>query len=393
MAKHLLENLIKWSQREQWNDHCDIVFDEFFSELLADYDIDFEKAASLLGETKAMAVWGCYFEAAVTQPCEASDEGSIVGDYLKRRGWKEPASVRRYMKALGDSVLSLHEVVDSVPGESLNLKDVLLGGEPITVVERSASRSLNAGDFLAARVIPLESRFELSGGLLRVAQQMAQAITSNMSQAFEAIESGMAQAEDLDGLTPDEASELGKRVFLDTQAMTIVQLWLDEELSRHIDKLPPPSVNDDGEPLVFVRMSYPLLSEANAEVVEQRLDRAPFLIEGSEADWYWLNEGDVSEDRQGMAAAGYRNRERFILELEDGTQALGRLELLDDMLDVAVNSKRRADRIQLLLAPILAGLIGPVSVDERTLDQLFDGADDDLSADAPSTGLVQRRAS
>jgi len=395
MAKqHVLDNLQKWFGHDRWAEHVDTTFYDFFGDLLADYDVDFERASELVGPAATAAMWGCHFEAAVTQPCEESDEGSILADYLKRRGWKESAATRRYLQALGDSIFSLHEVVEVIPGKSLVLKDRLLDGEPLLVTERAATAWLSAGDFLAARVVEIGGQYELTDGLFKMSNKAAESMIAFLHPALARMEDVMANMEDLEGTPPEEATALGKRMYLDANVATMVQVWLDEELSQHLKKLPPPSVNDDDEPLVFVRLSYPLLSPENAETLEDRLDKARFLlVGGGDADWYWLNEGDVSEEREGMSAEGYRKREKLLVELEDGTTSLGRLELSDDRLDIAVNSLQRAEKIQLLLAPIVAGLIGPVSIDQRTMDQLYEGLEDDLAAEETPADGLRRRAS
>jgi hypothetical protein len=41
---------------------------------------------------------------------EIVDGRNIVDDYLKRRGWRESASTKAYMRALRNSVISLYEM-------------------------------------------------------------------------------------------------------------------------------------------------------------------------------------------------------------------------------------------------------------------------------------------
>ena len=47
-----------------------------------------------------------------------SSERNVADEYLKRRGWKESAGARAYIRAQRTSVMSLYEVSDVVVGES-----------------------------------------------------------------------------------------------------------------------------------------------------------------------------------------------------------------------------------------------------------------------------------
>jgi hypothetical protein len=94
-------------------------------------------------------VWGCAFEDFLTR--DFDDGSNVVDDYLKRRGWKEGASTRAYMAALRTSVMSLYEVSDIVRDTSFRARDLVRGGEPVLISERSATRSLKQWDRIATR--------------------------------------------------------------------------------------------------------------------------------------------------------------------------------------------------------------------------------------------------
>ena len=77
----------------------------------------------VLDEHAFSAVWGSAFEDLLAQ--DQPDGRNIVDDYLKRRGWKESVPTREYMTGLRRSVMSLCEVSEVVPGESLALRDLV----------------------------------------------------------------------------------------------------------------------------------------------------------------------------------------------------------------------------------------------------------------------------
>jgi len=109
-------------------------------------------------------VWTCAFEDFLTR--EFEDGENAIDDHLKRRGWKQSASVRDYMARLRHSVMSLYEVSDIVRGTSFLARDLIRGGEPVLISERSATQSLRPWARIAARVVTVGSRMQIGGGVL-----------------------------------------------------------------------------------------------------------------------------------------------------------------------------------------------------------------------------------
>jgi hypothetical protein len=133
-----------------------------------------------------MNLWGCAFEDFLTR--EYDGNRNIVDDYLKRRGWKESASNKAYMTALRSSVISLYEISDIVSEESFLARDLVRGGDPIRVSEKSATRSLHPWDRIAARVLRLQGphfvRDPLAEAVLKIPKDMLRLITPNVGGAF-----------------------------------------------------------------------------------------------------------------------------------------------------------------------------------------------------------------
>lgn len=125
--------------------------------------MEFEDIAEILGDDWAMTLWGCAFEDFLTQDFGG---GNIVDAYLRRRGWKENAQAKAYMKALRTSIMSLYEVSDIVPGKSLMARDLVRGGEPLAVSEGTATKTLKQWDRIAARIVPVMGKNVFAGGLL-----------------------------------------------------------------------------------------------------------------------------------------------------------------------------------------------------------------------------------
>jgi hypothetical protein len=163
--RHLLEGLMKWTTREPWRDRFEAVLEDHVIPGCDETGLEADEIVSILGEDQFMsAVWASAFEDMLTR--EFDDGSNIVDDYLKRRGWKETASVRAYLTALRDSVLSLYEVSDVVPDTSFRARDLVRGGEPILISERSATRTLKQWDRFAGRVVQVGQQTQISGAVL-----------------------------------------------------------------------------------------------------------------------------------------------------------------------------------------------------------------------------------
>ena len=104
-----------------------------------------------------MVLFGCAFEDFLTRTL-GEEAAIIVDDYLKRRGWKESVTNKRYMQALRDSEMSLYEVSEVVPGQSFLARDLMRGGPPVRVAEHMATQTLKAWDRLATRIVKLNGK-------------------------------------------------------------------------------------------------------------------------------------------------------------------------------------------------------------------------------------------
>ena len=140
-GKHILEGLIKWSKRELWRERFEQILESHLLPTCDETGLEIDDIVSTIGEDLFMStVWACAFEDFLT--CEFDDGENAVDDYIKRRGWKESTSVRTYMAALRNSTMSLYEVSDIVRGTSFRARDLMRGGEPVLISERSPTQSL-----------------------------------------------------------------------------------------------------------------------------------------------------------------------------------------------------------------------------------------------------------
>ncbi len=163
-ADKAIDNLVKWSAKEDWHSFREQVFAEHFDMIFDRFDTTKEEIADLLGDSFGM-VFGCVIEDFFT--ARFGDKGdNIIDDYLKRRGWREKIPAKRYLEAIRDSALSLYEVVNLDPGHSMTVRDLVLGGDTITVEEKLGSETAARWDRIAGRIVTVNRKVYFTGSLL-----------------------------------------------------------------------------------------------------------------------------------------------------------------------------------------------------------------------------------
>ena len=113
---------------------------------------------------------------------EVEGAGNIVDDYLQRRGWSEKAMNKAYMAALRFSVISLNEASDIRPGEFFLARDLIRGGEPVWVSERTATHTLKPWDRIAARLVAVRGKTTLGGGLLPFDHELSESQSMRLAR-------------------------------------------------------------------------------------------------------------------------------------------------------------------------------------------------------------------
>jgi hypothetical protein len=351
--------LVDWSRRDPWRERMGELVEKHLRKACDLNDIDIYELPEVIGPA-AMVAMDCAFEDACTVTWE--DGGNLCADYLKRRGWKETVINRAYIEALRDSVMSLHEVSDVRPGESFLARDLVRGGDPIRVTERTATKTLVSWDIIAARIVTVRGVVQMTGAVLPVDRDLAE----EMLELFRRTRRRAPRmaAETFAAADPAlrarlEAELASEDAVLRAAAATITTLWLNDTIRRCLAP-PPQMANTDGEPLEFMSLHYRLEPEASPEGVALALADVPDLHAGEERSrWTWFA---PSKPRKG--------RKR---KTEDdphiGRTIHGEVVLEDRTLEVRVNSEARADRVRALLAPALAGLVREPLIERTTLEQ------------------------
>lgn len=341
-----LSGLIKFAGSPAWAEHLAEVLAEHLRPAMEAFDLSFEKLADVIDEHWALVLWGCAFEDLVTRTVEP-DGRNLADDYLKRRGWNESVPVKRYIRALRASVMSLYEVSQIKPGTGFLVRDLIRGGEPVMVSEYSASQTLKAWERIAARVVPLGTKHVLTGGLLSFNVEASDAFIAGLSDA-----AGKRRAR-ATRVIDDEA--------LRTMAPLISTAWLFDTIPRLLGPVVPVLHNSDGEEVVFHRVRFPLARGATQSLVGELLDTVPALQRENAHIWSWLEIGGGTSTPSGRASSNMR--------MSDGTPVLGAIELKGSALILAVTSAARALRGRTLIDGALGDLVGVPLTEIETVEQ------------------------
>ena len=417
-----IDHVLDWAARPEWAgffqeviaEHVDVVMDEF--EIPSQQDL-------------AETIGADLFDSVVFQNCledffsrhnEAGE--SVVDEYLRRRHFKESVIGRNYLKALSKASISMYEVLESVPGSHMVLKDKLRVEEPQRVEEKSGTNYLHKWDIIGARVIEMNGRTMMTGGALVFRPNTADALEAelreeardlmaeagsvgdsagkNHSSLLRVVAEALANDEDLqtsvDAIPAKELKDLSDacrsleipedfeaqinalfaiQITLLTAAPLFTYYWLRQTLSQI--KFPRRVVNSDGEDLELIEVSWPI--RVSAKRIERRIDgsgRKDICRHAPDAtSWDWQGISPLAAPSPAASARRTDGREVITVRstvVADGPEcvSLGTIEIVDDELLLHCNSAARADRGRALIEAMLPGFLGDAVESHSTLAEI-----------------------
>ena len=369
-----LSGLMKWLDRDGWREVLIDVVEEHF-EPGRERGLDSKALMEMLGEPAASNLWGCAFEDFLTRVDE--DDRNVVDDYLKRRGWKETGLTRKYMKALRWSAMSLYEVSGVMTGESFLARDLVRGGEPVRVYERSGSKSLKAWDRIGARLIDMDGRIEMAGGVLAFDAESS----NDLLGAIKALEVESAghiekfRTEFHEVLADTAAIEKMERLaFLQLAAPLFSNVWLADFLQKTLDPKPRKITNSDGEDLVIVTMRFPLTPRTTRDQIRDAFEANPSLSHAGKAYWNWLK---LEKPKRKLSKGARQPPEGLMVAstMSDGSTILGAVEIKGRAVLFTTNSRERAAVAKAMIEKNLEGLVKEPVVTEQTPEELMASRD------------------
>lgn len=352
--------LVDWSGRDPWHARMGLMMEKHLRKACDLNDLAIEELAEVIGPL-AMTALDCAFEDFCTTVWE--DGGNLASDYLKRRGWKETAINRAYIEALRGSVMSLYEVSDVRRGESFLARDLVRGGEPVRVIERTATKTLVAWDVIATRIVTVRGKVQLTSVVLDIGRELAGDMLGLLSRTRDR---APAMAAEVFGVADPalrarlEAEMASESEVLRVAAPTITTLWLNDAIRRCL--APPPELaNTDGDPLEFMTLHYRIASAASAAGIVAALAEVPDLRAESDGAHWTLFAPEAPSSKSG--------RRKGSVDPDPGRTIHASLSLEGGVLKALVNSEARAGRVRHLLDPALAGLVREPLVERVTPEQ------------------------
>lgn len=347
---HDLSGLIRFVQADRtWRPRFAKVVDEHLLPALEEFEIDFEDLEEILGKQLPWTLWGCALEDFISRRY-GKHQLSVVDTYLARGEGCEGAAAREYMRGLRNTWTSLHEVSEVIPGQSMKLRDLLVGTEPVTVIEQSATQTLKPWDRIAVRVVPVGDHHVISGGLLIYPAAASELLFDGLRGVL-----GLEQGED-PKLTPDR---------LRGCAPIFSNAWLFSQLPGLLDPQLPELANTDGDELLFCELRFPFAKGVVQAQVAEMLDRLPELEPGEAKTWDWL--APLHSARPSQRKSSGLTIGSFV----DGGTVLGTITLKGKTLILSVNSRERAERGSAMIQKVAEDLLRPPLTAIQTVQQVM----------------------
>src|SRR3546814_741627 len=319
---HDLSGVMKFATSPAWGEHLGEALGDHLGLAMEEFDFEADELADIVGDHWAGVLWGCAFEDLLTRTIQP--DRNIVDDYIRRRGWNESGPTKIYLRALRSSVMSLHEVSEVEPGSGFLVRDLIRGGEPLRVSERSASQTLKQWDRIGARVVQVGGKHLLSGGVLSFTMEAAEALVADLRRS-----KGKRSPRTALNLDADDLAAL---------PALISTAWLFDVVPTTMGPAPLPTLhNIDGEEVMFHHVRFPLARGVPQALVGEQLDTVPALQRRTKHLWKWTGEKPNGKARS-------TGRVAVVGSMADVTPVLGNDELKDRALILAFTSAERANR-------------------------------------------------
>ena len=175
----ILDGLFKWMERDPWLELLYSVTNDHLQYYCDRHNLDsFEKLPEKIGHEWSQTVTNFIFMDFVSR----ENKGKNIADqYLKRRGWKEKAIPKAYIKSLRHSVTSLYEVRDVRPGVSFSASDLIQGGDPILVEDPITAKRILNGQQIAIRIVEVRGQYFTAGGFLPFEPELAEQLIDEIN--------------------------------------------------------------------------------------------------------------------------------------------------------------------------------------------------------------------
>lgn len=373
----IMDRLIRWAWQDDWERRRIQVFADHLAPMAKAYDLRNHEVLSLIGDDGPPLIAFIMEEFLTTGFGDTGE--TAVGSYLGRRGWREDIQDKRYLQALDASTAMLYEVRDRGPDGAIAVRNLLLGGPPVTVAASELTGSMERGSCFAGRLLDVGGELRLTRGTLPYSHDMAKAVLTTLAKtaSLDVGRTGQEAARSAE----ENIEELVLRAFSFAQetSRTLSGYWMTIYLGVILPDLPLRR-NSDGEKMRFSDVGFPL--RADAAEVAAALDQIEALVKSTTGgeDWMWRKPDPSKEQRP--KDAGENTDLEPSPSLRDSI--IGIVSLESDALVLSTDSKERAKRGRDLLASRLGRLVGKPRTKHRDPDQAIRRSPRQLSSSRES---------
>lgn len=358
MIPTAIENLMKYiSKNEEAQDYLSLAIESVFGEISDAYNLDnIVDLENLLGETYFSQVYPVMLEFFFTNIYGADGEWNIIDSFLKSRKDGLTKSDKAYLNALRPSVMSLYEVVGIEPGKSLTVRDMIRGGAPVSVKEKSLTNYVAQWDCLGLRVLDMGTHLEFAGGCLQLNRKTAEPLAVWLKEMRDLT---------LMAISPKDVSMTKDNIRHYAEVLwtsEIAQAWM-EDLTQARDRTPKQLSNHDGHLISPVVVCFPIIKKSKD--IEKFLDGHKEFERVEPDAWLWLEQ-----------AKGRK-------KTKEPSTIRGHVFLDGDFLELHTNSRERANILEDLIERNLSAFL---EEPEREYTTAPSG-----SLEAFSSGLVESK--
>ena len=356
---------MKWMVQGPWPGYFQEAVHDHLHAYCDAHDFDtFEELAAKIGSHWVTALQ----DVAMTDfLSRETRDGNVVDQYLKRRGWNETAIPKAFLKGIRNSVMSIFEVSDIRPGESFMARDLILGGDPFLVTERSATQTMLQWEHFAMRIVAIQGHHVIAGGLLPYRPELSAQVIDEVNLRANDAEVGIGERlSEQDGHDSQEVirrQSLAK--VLKMSAALFSEAWLEGTVLDPDDVEHPTLVNTDGDEIEFIELHCSFAKGTTRKQLRDLLNAAPDMEAASSKVWNWV--APAGEEVKSRAKpAGSILRKAY---LENRALSLGMIELKGKKLQAIVNSGTRANKLQHRLKDILGELVSETVMVHQAVEQ------------------------
>jgi len=353
---------------EEWNHRLESVTDELILPIANSLSISVEEAGAFFMEGPfGHMLFGFAFEEYATALWDG-EPLSLIGKYLKKRGWRESTTGQRYLKAFDESDLKFWEVTKIKLDSHIDIRPYGSKDKPIRVKEKAATHDLYQWDAIVARVLKLDGEYIFSGSILPFKPDIAQQLQS----ALEGISKNTLVKEgELEEL-PDDMDMINQEEYEANLPSLAFQFWGLNVYSLLMSDAPD-FRNMDDEAIDISELHFPIIGD-RALIIR--------LLDGSEQTdklmqedaWLWLPESPRGP--------------------QENTYISGNILLAETRLQFQTNSSERAQRGEEFVSGLLGDLLGtPLTLHENMQMQSDDSSGvsllDDMSPEVQAVVVEQ----